>query len=176
MQVRLLKNMPPFKFRRIGIDQISETIKGTGSCLSGGHPTAPLPTSCCVTSADLFDVRARPPLRLPQRSARSSRSCGHLRRGVRWQNRPICQKRSDHTRFGLHFMSWVPSVRFQPLVQIIGAMVAAFSTKISHQFRASGSGVSRCNFVCRQNSSASGVFSSYLADCALRGWHGTGCE
>jgi len=26
------------------------------------------------------------------------------------------QKRSDHTRFGLHFMSWVPSVRFQPLV------------------------------------------------------------
>jgi hypothetical protein len=26
MQVRLLKNMPPFKFRRIGIDQISETI------------------------------------------------------------------------------------------------------------------------------------------------------
>jgi hypothetical protein len=123
MQVRLLKNMPPFKFRRIGIDQISETIKGTGSCLSGGHPTAPLPTSCCVTSADLFDVRARPPLRLPQRSARSSRSCGHLRRGVRWQNRPICQKRSDHTRFGLHFMSWVPSVRFQPLGNVPGALV-----------------------------------------------------
>jgi hypothetical protein len=24
------------------------------------------------------------------------------------------QKLSDHARFGLHFMSWVPSVRFQP--------------------------------------------------------------
>ena len=31
------------------------------------------------------------------------------------KNERNCQKRSDHTRFGLHFMSWVPSVRFQPL-------------------------------------------------------------
>ena len=31
------------------------------------------------------------------------------------KNERNCQKRSDHTRFGLHFMSWAPSVRFQPL-------------------------------------------------------------
>src|ERR1019366_8118100 len=31
------------------------------------------------------------------------------------KNERDCQKRSDHTRFGLHFMSWVPSVRFQRL-------------------------------------------------------------
>jgi hypothetical protein len=37
------------------------------------------------------------------------------KRGRGWIVRLVPQKRSDHTRFGLHVMSWVPSVRFQPL-------------------------------------------------------------
>src|ERR1035441_7682071 len=43
------------------------------------------------------------------------------------KNERNCQKRSDHTRFRLHFMSWVPSVRFPPLGQLDNADRAKLS-------------------------------------------------